>query len=106
MRRAKHIFRLTVNGKLIEAVTIAGLALIVGKSKDSILSYEKKGIFPSAPLVSNGVRYYPIRLAKGLVPIVNKFDGARRPSDNLIVEINKLFKKEVDHATSKDEEVG
>lgn len=85
---------LSVNGILLDAVTVAGLARILGKSKDTILRYESLDIFPLAPLMKGKVRYYPVSLARKLVPLVQQIPCNRRPSAELIVEINKLFKEE------------
>lgn len=85
---------LRVNGVIFDAVTITGLARILGKSKDTILRYESLDIFPLAPVMKGNVRYYPISLARRLVPLVNRFPCNRTPNAELIVEVNKLFKEE------------
>ena len=86
---------LNVGGKLIKAVTIEGLARIVGKSKDSILRYERLEVFPPAPLLvgERNVRYYPVDLAKKLVPLVAKIPSYKRADSSLIFEISKCFKE-------------
>ena len=85
---------LSVKGKLVGVVTVAGLAEIIGKSVDTVKRYEKLEIFPTAPLMCGEVRYYPVTLARNLVPIVERFRGNRRPEGDDIVAIVKLFNEE------------
>lgn len=92
---------LAVNGVLFEAVTVTGLARIVGKSRDTILRYEELDVFPMAPVIDGKVRYYPLSLARKLVPLVRKIPCNKKPSAELIVEINKLFKEEKDKLCRK-----
>lgn len=96
MRRNKHTqTTLRIKGVgLVEVVTITGLAHIIGKSRTTILRYEREEIFPSAPIVVMRHRYYPLTLAKRLVPLVMKIPGYKKPDVELIVEINKVFKEE------------
>ena len=87
--------RLLVNGVIVDAVTIAGLARIVGKSRDTIERYEKNDTFPLAPIkTAKGVRYYPISLARRLVPLVAQIPRHKKPDVELLIKINKLFKEE------------
>ena len=79
---------------LVEVVTLVGLARIIGKSRTSILRYEKSEVFPQAPIMLRSVRYYPLSLAKRLIPLVRKLPPHKKPDIELIVEINKLFKEE------------
>lgn len=92
----RHIHKiLSIKGVgLVEVVTVKGLAQIVGKSKITILRYEKSDVFPLAPIMVGVDRYYPVSLAKRLVPLVRKIPNGRKPSAELIVEINRLFKEE------------
>ena len=85
---------LSVGGKLVVAVTVTGLARIVGKSRDTILRYERDGVFPQAPFRLKGYRYYPLSLAKSLVPLVDRIPQHKKPDSDLIVEITKLFNEE------------
>lgn len=93
--------RLNVNGVLVDAVTITGLARIVGKSRNTILRYERTGVFPPAPLVVGTYRYYPISLANKLKPLVLRLPPNTKPDAELIAEINKLFKEEVQKYAKK-----
>lgn len=96
-RRSRSLQRtLNVKGKLVESVTILGLAKIIGKSRDSIERYEKNDVFPQAPLMIGRVRYYPLSLARKLVPLVERLPRHKKPDAALIAEINKLFKEERD----------
>lgn len=94
MKKRSNCYSFTINGVVIEAYTIAGLARCLGKSKDTILRYEEKDVFPLAPFSKNNIRYYPVSLAKKLVPIVKQIPSNRPPSAEIIIEINKLFKEE------------
>lgn len=80
-----------INGILVEAVSIKELAEMVGKSRNTILRYERVGIFPAAPIRFKGVRYYPISLANSLIELVQKIPGHKKPEQSLIVEINRVF---------------
>lgn len=79
---------------LVEFVTIAGLADIIGKSRSSVMRYEKDETFPSAPLIIRGRRYYPRSLAERLVPLVRKIPPHKKPEAELVSEIYKTFKEE------------
>jgi hypothetical protein len=102
----KHCRQTTLNvhGVIITAVTIAGLAEIIGKSTDTIRRYEKTDIFPVAPLMLGRVRYYPLSLARKLAVVVEKFRGNKKPDSVLVTEIINLFNAEREkYATSKKE---
>lgn len=92
-KRSKQTI-LSVKGNLCKAVTIAGLAEMLGKSVDSIRRYEKLQIFPKAPFMAGDVRYYPVTLALRLRPIVDKFKSNKSPDAETIAKINQLFKEE------------
>ena len=94
MKKRSTMKRLNVGGRLIEAVTVRGLADIIGKSRDAVFRYEELGYFPPAPLKKGTYRYYPLTLCQRLKPIVAKFPVNRPPSAELIVEINKVFNEE------------
>lgn len=79
---------------IVEVVTVAGLASIVGKSRGTILRYEKINVLPLAPILVGTRRYYPISLAKRLAPIVAKLPSNKKPDANTLVEIDRLFKDE------------
>lgn len=83
-------------GGLIRVVTLSGLAKIVGKSKSSLLRYERTDVFPLAPIMKGNNRYYPISLAKRLVPLVAKLPSYKKPDAELIAQINLVFKEERD----------
>lgn len=95
MRKRSKSKLLRVNGVIVEAVTIAGLSEIIGKSKDSILRYEKMDVFPPAPLSKGKVRYYPVTLANRLVPLVSKISPGKNTPAELVAEINKVFQEEI-----------
>lgn len=79
---------------LVEVVTVAGLAEMVGKSRITILRYEQAEVFPPAPIRVGSTRYYPLSLARKLVPLVAGFAKNKKPSAETIVEINTIFKEE------------
>lgn len=90
--RTKEV-RLKINGQILHVVTVAGLGEIIGKSRNTILRYETKDVFPLAPLVIKGVRYYPLSLAEGLKEVVGLLPLHKKPDPSLIVRINQLFKE-------------
>lgn len=92
MKVKKKTFK--VNGILVDTVSIKGLADMVGKSRDTVLRYERTGVFPTAPLRFKGVRYYPISLAKSLIDLVAEIPGYKKPEQSLLVKINKVFNEE------------
>lgn len=96
MRQSRHVqTTLHVKGVgLVEVVTVQGLAKIVGKSRDSILRYERANVLPLAPIMVDSKRYYPLSLARNLAPLIARIPGNRKPDAELIVEINRLFKEE------------
>lgn len=96
MRRNKRNKKTTllVKGIMVEAVTVAGLAEIIGKSRNTILRYERTEIFPPAPIMKERYRYYPLSFAKKLAPLVARLPVNAKPEPELLVEINKLFKEE------------
>lgn len=96
MRQSRHIHTtLRVKGVgIVEVVTVTGLARIIGKSRDTVLRYERTDVFPMAPIMVGAKRYYPLSLAKRLVSLVAQLPGNKKPSAELIVEINRLFKEE------------
>lgn len=79
---------------LVEFVTIAGLADIIGKSRSSVMRYERDETFPSAPLLIKNKRYYPRSLAERLVPLVRKIPPHKKPEAELVSEIYRVFKEE------------
>lgn len=95
IKRSKRS-RLNVNGVLVEAVTIAGLGEIIGRSRDTILRYERNGTFPPAPLLCNGYRYYPVPFAEELAKLVRELPLSKAPDAKTLVSINRLFKEETD----------
>ena len=93
---------LLVGGKLVESVNVMGLANIVGKSRSTILRYERTGVFPSAPFRLGEHRYYPLTLAKRLVPLVARIPSHTSPAPELLVEINRLFNEETNRYAGKE----
>ena len=87
---------LQVNGVMVEVVSISGLAKIIGRSRDTILRYERTDVFPLAPILKGNYRYYPISLARKLVPLVNKIPRNKKVDITVLTEISKLFKEEKD----------
>lgn len=83
-----------VNGRLVTVVTISGLAQILGKSRNTILRYEKTGVFPPAIFMLNGYRYYPEAMARKLVDVVTRLPLNTKPPADMQVEINKIFAEE------------
>lgn len=92
-RRSKQT-TLIVRGKMVDVVSVSGLAHIIGKSRDTVLRYERKDVFPPAPILKGSYRYYPVSLARKLVPLVEKLPLHKKAEPELISEINKLFKEE------------
>lgn len=86
---------ISYKGKAFTAVTVSGLANIVGKSRDTILRYERTGVFPMAPFRLGVFRYYPKSLAIRLRPLVARIPGHTKPSAELLAEISLAFKEEV-----------
>lgn len=80
--------------KLFSAVTVSGLARILGKSRNTILRYERTGVFPIAPFKLGVNRYYPKALALRLRPLVNRLPQHTKPSAELLAEIALAFKEE------------
>jgi hypothetical protein len=87
---------LNVKGVLVTAVTVTGLAEMLGKSADTIRRYERQEIFPTSPLKIGNVRYYPLSLVKELKPIVDSFSPNRPPDAEVVSKINLLFNNERD----------
>lgn len=96
MHRNRHIqTTLHIKGVgLVEVVTVTGLGRIIGKSRNTVLRYEQLNVFPMAPIMVGNIRYYPLSLARRLVPLVRKIPGNRKPDADLLVEIDRLFKDE------------
>lgn len=93
-RRRSNQTTLIVHGKMVEVVSVTGLAHIIGKSRDTVLRYERKDVFPPAPILKGSYRYYPVSLARKLVPLVEKLPLHKKAEPELIAEINKLFNEE------------
>lgn len=83
-----------INNRLVTVVTIAGLSEIIGKSKDTILRYERQEIFPQAPFKFGNVRYYPVSLATALKRVVQEIINGKPINPDVVVKINQLFKEE------------
>lgn len=85
---------LKVNGVIVEALSVTGLARMVGKSRDTILRYEAQDTFPLAPIYKNGIRYYPVSLCKRLIPLVALIPGHKKPDAELVTAITRVFNEE------------
>lgn len=79
---------------IVDVVTVTGLAKIIGKSRDTVLRYERTDVLPMAPIMVGTRRYYPLSLARKLAPLIGRIPCNKKPDGDLIVEINKLFKEE------------
>lgn len=88
--------KIKLSNKVVEVTTISGLAAIVGKSRPTILRWEKDEIFPSAPITLGSYRYYPVSYCKNVAKIVSNFPPNKSPSADLIVQLNKLYKEEIE----------
>ena len=96
MSRASNTKKFKIAGRLVECVTVSGLALIVGKSRRTIIRYEDTGVIPKTFIIYKGVRYYPVELAKNLAPTIKALPGNTKPSAEQIAHINLIFKNEKD----------
>lgn len=95
MHRKKNLEKtFNLRGKLIRVVSVSGLADIIGKSRNTILRYERTEVFPQAPFRKGTCRYYPVTLAIRLAPLVKQLPLHKKPEPELLTEINKLFKEE------------
>lgn len=96
MHQNRHIqTTLRIRGVgLVEVVTVTGLARVIGKSRNTVLRYEKTDVLPVAPIMVGAKRYYPLSLARKLAPIISRLPINKKPDAELIVEINRLFKEE------------
>ena len=100
--RASRTKKFKVAGRIVECVTVSGLALIVGKSRRTIIRYEDTGVLPKAIIVYEGTRYYPVELAKALAPAIRALPGNTRPSAEQLARINLIFKQERDKYATQD----
>lgn len=89
-----------IHGKLVRTVSISGLAQYLGKSRDSILRYERMATFPGAPISCKGYRYYPEFMLSELKTLVDKFSPNKPPDPEIIAEINSLFKETIEKLKS------
>jgi len=85
---------LLIKGKPMEVVSTTGFARILEKSTDTIRRYEREGIFPQAPIYLRGCRYYPVKFAKELKPIVDKIPMGKKMDLEVQNQILNLFLKE------------
>lgn len=85
---------LSVGGRIVTAVSISGLAKIVGKSRNTLLRYERNGTLPMAIFLLRGYRYYPKSLAVEIAPIIQALPLHTKPPQDLISKLNFLFNKE------------
>lgn len=88
--------KIRVGGNIVEVTTICGMAKIIGRSRSTVLRWERKGLFPPAPFRVKNYRYYPIALCKEVAKLVHKFKPNKTPSAELITQVNKLYKEEID----------
>ena len=105
MHQSKHSqTTLRIKGVgIVDVVTVAGLARVIGKSRNTVLRYENTDLFPIAPIMVGTKRYYPLSLARKLIPLVEKIANGRKPDAELIVMIHKLFKEEKGKLCQKEE---
>lgn len=87
--------KVKISGKIVEVTTISGLAEIVGRTRPTILRWEKDDILPPAPFTLGRYRYYPLSYCKEVAKIVAQFSGNRTPDASLVTQLNKLYKEEI-----------
>lgn len=92
--KRNHEKLIKVNGVIVKATTISGLADIVGRSRVTLLRWERDGIMPSAPLYIGSYRYYPILFSKEFSKLVKDIPTNRPPSADVQARINLLFNEE------------
>ena len=85
---------LKVGNQIVTAVSVSGFAKVVGKSRNTILRYERNGILPQAIFFVWGHRYYPKSLAVEVAPLIQKLPLNTKPPQEIISQINLLFTKE------------
>ena len=88
--------KVKIGGKIVEVTTISGLAEIVGRSRATILRWEKDEIIPPAPVIIGAYRYYPISYCSEVAKIVKDFKPNKSPRPELITQLNKLYKEEIE----------
>ena len=75
-----------VDGRIVDCLTIGGLAAAVGRSPRTIRGWERSGLIPPAPLVLPGEqntrrRLYPVLLVAAIKEVATREGfGRRRPS--------------------------
>nr|DAO11022.1 MAG TPA: helix-turn-helix domain protein [Caudoviricetes sp.] len=87
--------KVKIKGVVVSVVTISGLADIVGKSRDTLLRYERNGVIPPAFLKIENYRYYPLSLAEKLKPLIARLPRHTKPDPELLVEITRVFNEEI-----------
>ena len=98
--------KVNVNGHIVEVTTVKGLAEIIGRSRPTILRWEKQGILPPAPFNIGNFRYYPVNFCQELYKIVSKFKTNKTPNADLIIQINRLYKEELEKYAKEDNNKG
>ena len=95
-KRAKRTLskRLMVAGNLVEVISVSAYAAIIGRTRLTVIGYERDGKFPPAPISYKGVRYYTESLAYRIKPIVRKFPQCLKIPDRLQVAINIVYREE------------
>lgn len=101
MKRASQTKKFNISGHIVDCVTVSGLALIVGKSRRTIIRYEDTGVIPKAIIVYKGIRYYPVEFAKSLAPLIKALPGNTKPSAEQLSQINLLFRTEREKYANK-----
>lgn len=86
--------RLMIAGNLVEVISVAAYAEIIGRKRLTVIRYERDGKFPPAPIMYKGYRYYTESLANRVKPIVKKFPQCEKIPDKLQVAINVIYREE------------
>ena len=88
--------KVKIGGKVVEVTSVSGLAEIVGRSRATILRWEKDEVFPPAPIILGTYKYYPISYCSEVAKIVKDFQPNKAPRPELITRLNKLYKEEIE----------
>lgn len=88
--------KVKICGKVVEVTSVSGLAMIVGRSRATILRWEKEEVFPPAPIILGTYRYYPLGYCSDAAKIVKDFQTNKAPRPELITRLNKLYKEEIE----------
>lgn len=95
MNKKVRTRKVSVNGHIVEVVTVSVFAKIVDRSKDTIFRWERSGVIPVAPFTVSKVRCYPLELCYKVAPIIMEWPKNRPPSAEDVVKITRLFNEEI-----------